>query len=130
MQVAGEPLSNCRVELTNRLCAVLRCEKNSTELHQRLEELSSTLLQLRHNAHTLFRGLESSPAEQIREVESLYQELLIKDRLIKHLKTVGGQLLDTSVDSEQLFKQDVCFNPPIVRSDGFDSRECKSEPEQ
>ncbi|KHJ46283.1 tetratricopeptide repeat protein [Trichuris suis] len=121
MQLAGDSFSNCRVELTNRLCAVLRCKRNSTELHQRLEELSNTLVQLRHNVHTLFRGLESSPEEQIRELESLYQELLVKDRLIKHLKSVGDLLLNTSVDSEQLFRQDVCFNPPAVRDDGFES---------
>ncbi|CDW55270.1 TPR 1 and TPR 11 and RPAP3 C and Mss4 domain cont aining protein [Trichuris trichiura] len=95
MQLAEDSLSNCRVELTNRLCAVLRCKRNSTELHQRLEELSSTLVQLRHNVHTLFRGLESSPEEQIRELESLYQELLVKDRLIKHLK-MSASILQSS----------------------------------
>ncbi|KRY81237.1 RNA polymerase II-associated protein 3 [Trichinella pseudospiralis] len=80
------------VTLTNRLCALIRCDKNSSEASQRIEELIGELQQLRKDIRLCFRGLDCSPEEQVRRVRVLYKELLLKDRLVKHLKQISVQL--------------------------------------
>ncbi|KRZ09144.1 Guanine nucleotide exchange factor MSS4 -like protein, partial [Trichinella zimbabwensis] len=95
------------VTLTNRLCALIRCDKNSSEAPQRIEELIGELQQLRKDIRLCFRGLDCSPEEQVRRVRVLYKELLLKDRLVKHLKQISVQLLNVQVNDSQLLNEEI-----------------------
>ncbi|KAL1243038.1 Guanine nucleotide exchange factor [Trichinella spiralis] len=104
------------VTLTNRLCALIRCDKNSNEAPQRIEELIGELQQLRKDIRLCFRGVDCSPEEQVHRVRVLYKELLLKDRLVKHLKQISVQLVNVQVNDSQLLNEEV-FKIPDLLSD-------------
>ncbi|KRY37808.1 RNA polymerase II-associated protein 3, partial [Trichinella spiralis] len=95
------------VTLTNRLCALIRCDKNSNEAPQRIEELIGELQQLRKDIRLCFRGVDCSPEEQVHRVRVLYKELLLKDRLVKHLKQISVQLVNVQVNDSQLLNEEI-----------------------
>ncbi|KRX57973.1 RNA polymerase II-associated protein 3 [Trichinella sp. T9] len=91
-------------------------DKNSNEAPQRIEELIGELQQLRKDIRLCFRGVDCSPEEQVHRVRVLYKELLLKDRLVKHLKQISVQLVNVQVNDSQLLNEEV-FKIPDLLSD-------------
>ncbi|KAL1242872.1 RNA polymerase II-associated protein [Trichinella spiralis] len=116
------------VTLTNRLCALIRCDKNSNEAPQRIEELIGELQQLRKDIRLCFRGVDCSPEEQVHRVRVLYKELLLKDRLVKHLKQISVQLVNVQVNDSQLLNEEVFKIPDLLSDNNGPTAESISNP--
>ncbi|KRZ48428.1 RNA polymerase II-associated protein 3 [Trichinella nativa] len=89
-------------------------DKNSNEAPQRIEELIGELQQLRKDIRLCFRGVDCSPEEQVHRVRVLYKELLLKDRLVKHLKQISVQLVNVQVNDSQLLNEEVFKIPDLL----------------